>query len=160
MTAAGQKCPDFELANQDGVKRKLSDYAGKWLVLYVYPKDDTPGCTIEAKEFTEARARFESIGASVVGLSADDSASHRAFCDKQGLGIELLADPEHRLLAALGGGQNERGGWKRTTFVIDPKGVVRNVYREVKPAGHPDAVLEDMRALQSGRGASHDSAQR
>lgn len=159
MIAAGQKCPDFELQNEDGAKRKLSDYAGKWLALYVYPKDDTPGCTIEGKGFTDARPDFESIGAVVVGLSADDVASHRAFCDKQGLGVELLADPSHRLLTALLGGKNERGGWNRTTFLIDPKGVVRKVYQQVKPAGHPQAVLEDLKALQSGRSAAQETAQ-
>src|SRR5262245_7278782 len=101
----GQKLPQFSLQNQDGTTRANGDYEGRWLVLYVYPKDDTPGCTIQGKSFTATKDEFASAGAVVVGLSADDVASHKAFCDKFSFTIELLADPEAKLLKALGVGQ-------------------------------------------------------
>src|SRR5689334_20409936 len=127
MLETGQKLPDFELPNQDGAARSLRDYAGKWLVLYIYPKDDTPGCTIQGKSFTASKSDFDAAGAVVVGLSQDDVASHRAFCDKFAFSIELLADTEAKLLGALGVAQSEWKGtqyWDRTTFLADPSGVV------------------------------------
>ncbi|HSN99492.1 MAG TPA: peroxiredoxin, partial [Candidatus Nanopelagicales bacterium] len=119
----GQPFPSFSLPNQDGSVKSLGDYAGKWLVLYVYPKDDTPGCTIQGKSFTATKQDFEAANITVVGLSEDDVGSHRAFCDKFGFTIELLADTKHELLGAAGVGQSEWQGkmyWDRTTFVIDP----------------------------------------
>src|SRR4051812_14809099 len=107
MIEADQKCPDFELKNQDGETRRLRDYAGKWLVLYIYPKDDTPGCTIQGKSFTATKSDYDAEGVTVVGLSPDDVGSHKAFCDKFAFTIELLADPEGKLLGALGAGQSE-----------------------------------------------------
>jgi peroxiredoxin Q/BCP len=151
MLEAGQKAPDFELPNQDGATRTLRDYAGKWLVLYIYPKDDTPGCTIQGKSFTATKGDFDALGAVVVGLSQDDVASHRAFCDKFAFTIELLADTESKLLEPLGVGQSEWKGthyWDRTTFLIDPEGVIRKVYTKVKPEGHDQALLADIRALK------------
>jgi thioredoxin-dependent peroxiredoxin len=100
MIDSGQKLPDFALPNQDGVVRTNADYAGKWLVLYVYPKDDTPGCTVQGKSFTATKGDYDAANAVVVGLSADDVASHKAFCDKFNFTIELLADPEMKLLSA------------------------------------------------------------
>jgi peroxiredoxin Q/BCP len=152
MIEAGQKLPDFALPNQDGATRKPGDYAGKWLVLYVYPKDDTPGCTIQGKSFTATKADFDAAGITVVGLSPDDAASHKAFCDKFSFTIELLADPEAKLLGALGAGQSEWKGtqyWNRTSFVVDPTGVVRKVYTGVRPEGHEKVLLDDIRALQA-----------
>jgi len=151
MIEAGQKCPDFELPNQDGEIRRLRDYAGKWLVLYIYPKDDTPGCTIQGKSFTATKSDYDAEGVVVVGLSQDDAASHKAFCNKFSFTIELLADTEAKLLGALGAGQSEWQGtmyWNRTTFVVDPSGVVRKVYTSVKPEGHEKALLDDIRALK------------
>lgn len=151
MIEAGQKVPEFHLKNQDGAPRSLADYAGKWLVLYIYPKDDTPGCTIQGKSFTATKGDFDAVGAVVVGLSADDVASHKAFCDKFSFTIELLADPDQSLLGALGAGQSDYKGtsyWNRTTFLVDPTGTVRKVYTGVKPDGHEKAVLDDLRSLQ------------
>jgi peroxiredoxin Q/BCP len=151
MIEAGQKLPDFTLANQDGELKSDADYAGKWLVLYIYPKDDTPGCTIQGKSFTATRDAFDKAGIRVVGLSADDVASHKAFCNKFSLTIDLLADPEAKLLGALGAGQKEYAGvmyWNRTTFVVDPHGMVRRVYTGVKPEGHEQVLLDDIAELR------------
>lgn len=151
MIDVGQKLPSFTLANQDGQRRTNADYAGKWMVLYVYPKDDTPGCTIQGKSFTATKADYDAAGAVVVGLSEDDVASHKAFCDKFSFTIELLADPEKKLLPALGVGQKEWQGakyWERTTFLVDPEGVVRKVYEKVDPNGHEKAVLDDLAKLK------------
>src|ERR1043165_339171 len=100
----GQRFIDFKLQNQDGKTVSLDDYAGKWLVLYVYPKDDTPGCTIQGKSFTASKQDFDDAGITVVGVSADDVASHKDFCNKFAFTIDLLADPKHELLDAAGVG--------------------------------------------------------
>jgi peroxiredoxin Q/BCP len=150
MLEAGQKLPSFSLPNQDGAVRTNDSYAGKWLVLYVYPKDDTPGCTVQGKSFTASKAAFDRRGAVVVGLSADDAESHKLFCNKFGFTIELLADPATTLLKALGTGQSEWKGtlyWDRTTWLVDPHGVVRKVYTKVDPNGHEQVLLQDLDAL-------------
>ena len=144
----GKPFPQFSLQNQDGKTVSLGDYAGKWLVLYVYPKDDTPGCTIQGKSFTATKADFDAAGAVVVGLSADESTSHKSFCDKFSFTIELLADPKHEVLKALGVGQSDYKGtlyWDRTSFVVDPKGVLQKVYEKVKPDGHERVLLDDIK---------------
>ena len=146
----GKPFPRFSLQNQDGRTVTPDDFAGKWLVLYVYPKDDTPGCTIQGKSFTATKAEFEAANIAVVGVSADDVASHKSFCDKFSFTIDLLADPKQELLGAAGVGQSEWKGtmyWDRTTFVIDPAGVLRKVYLKVKPDGHERVLLDDIRAL-------------
>jgi thioredoxin-dependent peroxiredoxin len=151
MIEAGHPFPSFSLRNQDGATKSLSDYAGKWLVLYVYPKDDTPGCTIQGQSFTATKNEFEQEGIVVVGLSADDVASHKAFCDKFSFTIDLLADPKAELLGSAGVGQSDFRGtlyWDRTTFVIDPTGVVRKVYAKVDPKGHERVLLDDIRAMR------------
>ncbi len=154
MLKSGSKAPDFNLQNQDGKTRTLKDYAGKWLVLYVYPKDDTPGCTIQGKAFTEQKAKFEQLSVVTVGLSADDVESHKNFCTKYNFTIELLADPQAKLLNALGVGQSEYKGtmyWDRTTFLIDPSGVVRKVYEKVTPQGHEEMLLSDIHEISRTR---------
>ena len=98
----GKRFIDFRLQNQDGKTVTLGDFAGKWLVVYVYPKDDTPGCTIQGKSFTATKQEFDDAGISVVGVSADDVASHKDFCNKFSFTIDLLADPNHELLEAAG----------------------------------------------------------
>lgn len=151
MLQEGQKLPAFKLPNQDGVERTHADYAGRWLVLYVYPMDDTPGCTVQGKSFTATKAAFEKAAIQVVGLSPDDVDSHKAFCNKFSLTVELLADPSTALLSALDVGQSEFGGklyWNRTTFVIDPTGTVRKVYTGVRPEGHEKVLLADVAELQ------------
>jgi peroxiredoxin Q/BCP len=152
ILSAGKPFPDFSLANQDGATRSLASYEGHWLIVYVYPKDDTPGCTVQGKAFTATKADFEKRGIKVVGLSADDVASHKSFCDKYSLAVELLADPQATLLAKLGAGQSEYKGtlyWNRTTWIVDPQGVVRKVYANVNPQGHEAVLLHDITTMQN-----------
>src|SRR5438270_9087588 len=106
----GKTFPHFSLQNQDGKTVTLDDFKGKWLVLYVYPKDDTPGCTIQGQSFTRTRPVFDGIGVAVAGVSQDDVGSHKSFCNKFGFSIELLADPNANLLTALDVGQTEYKG--------------------------------------------------
>ena len=154
MTAEiGKRFPEFSLQNQDGKTRTLDDFAGKWLVLYVYPKDDTPGCTIQGKSFTATKQEFDDAGIAVVGVSADDVESHKNFCNKFSFTIDLLADPLHKLLTAAGVGQSDYKGtmyWNRTSFVIDPKGVLRKIYEKVSPEGHERVLLNDIKVMQAG----------
>jgi thioredoxin-dependent peroxiredoxin len=152
----GKRFPDFSLQNQDGKTVKLDDFAGKWLVLYVYPKDDTPGCTIQGKSFTATKQDFDDANIAVVGVSADDVESHKNFCEKFAFAIDLLADPNHELLEEAGVGQSDYKGtmyWNRTSFVIDPQGRLQKIYEKVSPEGHEQVLLKDIKALQS------DSAQ-
>lgn len=151
MLAVGNKFPDFSLKNQNGETRTLADYKGKWLVLYVYPKDDTPGCTIQGKSFTAQKAAFDRLGVSIVGVSQDDVASHKNFCDKYSFTIELLADTEASLLKSAGVGQQEYKGtlyWNRTTFLLDQNGILKKVYENVKPDGHEQMLLDDIAGMQ------------
>ena len=144
------------MQNQDGKSTTLDDFAGQWLVLYVYPKDDTPGCTIQGKSFTASKQEFDDAGIAVVGVSADDVASHKDFCNKFAFTIDLLADPNHELLQAAGVGQSEYKGtmyWDRTSFVIDPEGKLRKIYQKVNPEGHERVLLNDIKSMQA------DSAQ-
>src|SRR5437879_8392031 len=103
----GKAFPEFSLLNQDGQMVTLDDFVGKWLVIYVYPKDDTPGCTIQGKSFTATKREFDDANIAVVGVSADDVESHKNFCNKFSFTIDLLADPNHELLDAAGVGQTE-----------------------------------------------------
>jgi len=147
----GQRFVDFSLKNQDGKDVKLADFAGKWLVVYIYPKDDTPGCTIQGKSFTASKKEFDDANIAVVGVSADDVASHKSFCNKFGFTIDLLADPNHELLEPAGVGQSEYKGtmyWDRTTFVVDPSGNLRKTYLKVNPDGHEQVLLSDIKNLQ------------
>lgn len=151
MMQAGSPFPDFSLPNQDGKITKLSDFAGHWLVAYFYPKDDTPGCTIQGKAMSAEKAKFDAADIRVVGISADDSASHKDFSTKFAFTIDLLADTSSALMKTLGLGQSEWKGmkfWERTTFVVDPKGVIRKVYAKVNPEGHETVLLNDIKALQ------------
>ncbi len=151
MLTTNSKFPDFSLQNQDGKTRKLSDYAGKWLVLYVYPKDDTPGCTIQGKSFTATKAEFDRLGVQVVGVSQDDVKSHKDFCTKYSFTVELLADTQATLLKNAGVGQSEYKGtmyWDRTTFLINPQGTLVKIYTKVKPEGHEQILLNDIQETQ------------
>ena len=155
--AEGQRFVDFKLQNQEGETVTLDDFKGQWLVVYVYPKDDTPGCTIQGKSFTASKADFDEANIAVVGVSEDDVASHKSFCNKFGFTIDLLADPKHELLNAADVGQTEYKGtmyWNRTSFVIDPEGTLRKIYRKVNPEGHEQVLLQDIKSMQaSGFGA-------
>ena len=149
----GQPFPSFSLQNQDGQTITLDDFKGKWLVLYVYPKDDTPGCTIQGKSFTATKQEFDDANIAVVGVSADDVESHKNFCNKFSFTIDLLADPNHDLLGAAGVGQSDYKGtmyWNRTSFVIDPQGALRKIYEKVNPEGHERVLLDDIKAMQAG----------
>lgn len=153
----GKRFPEFNLQNQDGENVTLADFAGKWLVVYVYPKDDTPGCTIQGKSFTASKQEFDEAGIAVVGVSADDVASHKDFCNKFAFTIDLLADPNHELLSAAGVGQSEYKGtmyWNRTSFVIDPSGTLRKVNEKVNPEGHERVLLDDIKAMKGDKSAS------
>jgi len=148
----GDKAPDFTLAADGGVKVSLKALKGKTVVLYFYPKDDTPGCTIQGKSFTASKADFDAAGISVVGVSQDDAASHKSFCNKFAFTIDLLADTKADLINACGIGQGEWNGmkfWERTSFVIDPKSTVRKVYQKVNPQGHEKILLEDIKRMQA-----------
>lgn len=149
----GQRFVDFSLPNQDGETVTLGDFAGKWLVVYVYPKDDTPGCTIQGKSFTASKHDFDDANIAVVGVSADDVESHKSFCNKFSFTIDLLADPNQQLLQAAGVGQSDYKGtmyWNRTSFVIDPEGKLRKVYEKVNPEGHEQVLLNDIKQMQAG----------
>lgn len=155
MLTLNEKFPDFSLQNQDGRFVSLNEFAGKWLVLYVYPKDDTPGCTLEGKSFTAARDSFEKQNISVIGVSTDDVGSHHDFYNKYDFTIDLLADPDAELLKEAKVHQVDYNGvmcWERTTFIIDPKGILRKVYPAVKADGHEKAVLNDVLYLQQEYG--------
>ena len=152
MLEAGQPFPNFSLSNQDGKTVSLGDFAGKWLVVYFYPKDDTPGCTIQGKSFTATKSDFDAAGINVVGVSQDDVDSHKNFCDKFSFKIDLLADPNTELLKACGVGQSEYKGtmyWDRTSFVVDPTGILRKVYEKVNPQGHETVLLDDIKHLKA-----------
>ena len=152
MLEVGKPFPNFSLPNQDGKAIKLGDFAGKWLVVYVYPKDDTPGCTIQGKSFTATRADFQAAGIVVLGVSQDDVASHKNFCNKFGFTIDLLADTNAMLLKAAGVEQSEYKGtmyWNRTSFVIDPQGKLRKIYNNVRPEGHEQVLLNDIKSMQA-----------
>jgi thioredoxin-dependent peroxiredoxin len=151
MLQAGSAFPNFSLPNQDGKTISLEDFRGKWLVVYFYPKDDTPGCTIQAKSFTASKADFDRENVAVLGVSQDDVASHKNFCNKFAFTIDLLADTKGDLMRACGLGQSEWKGlkfWERTSFVLDPQGIVRKVYPRVDPEGHEKELLEDVKKLQ------------
>ena len=138
MLEAGKSFPHFSLQNQDGKSVKLDDYAGKWLVVYFYPKDDTPGCTIQGKSFTASKAEFAAAGISVVGVSQDDVGSHKNFCNKFSFTIDLLADTRRELIAACGIGQAEWNGMKvlgAHQLRDRPQGHRAQGLHESKPAG-------------------------
>ena len=148
----GTQAPAFQLPADGGGTVSLKDFKGRKLVLYFYPKDDTPGCTIQGKSFTASKQEFDDAGIAVVGVSADDVNSHKDFCNKFAFTIDLLADPNHELLDAASVGQSEYKGtmyWDRTSFVIDPTGVLRKIYLKVNPEGHERALLDDIKEMQS-----------
>ena len=127
----------------------LEDLRGKWVVLYFYPRDNTPGCTVEATEFTQLLSEFEKLGAVVVGISKDTVESHKKFREKHGLRVILLSDPEARVIKAYGAwGKKFRGeGTIRSTFIIDPEGNIVWEKKNVRARGHAAKVLEVLRSL-------------
>lgn len=153
MPHAGEKAPGFEAKDEGGKVWKLSDFSGKWLLLYFYPKDNTPGCTIEACTIRDQFKDFTKIGATVVGVSTDSVESHRRFKDGFNLPFTLLSDTTKEIAGAYGvyGEKKMMGrtymGVKRTSFLINPKGIVAKVYEHVKPPTHAGQVIEDLKIL-------------
>lgn len=154
LPAVGAKAPDFDIEKDGGGKAKLADFRGRKLVLYFYPKDDTTGCTQEAKDFSALAADFEKAGATVVGVSPDSAARHGRFKAKHDLSVALLADESKAMLAAYGVWKEKSMygrkymGVERTTLLIDGKGVVHEIWPKVKVAGHARAVLDAVKALK------------
>lgn len=143
--------PKFELPDENGNTKSLKDFAGKWLVLYFYPKDDTPGCTIEACSLRDSRDELIDLGADVVGVSKDSTDSHDKFKAKHLLNFTLLSDESGRVIEAYGAwGKKMFGkeGILRKTFIIDPNGVVQKVYGRVTPTGHGPQIIGDLKELQ------------
>ena len=149
----GQKAPAFSLLNQNEKKNSLADYTGMWVVLYFYPKDDTPGCTTEACDFTSGLKGFEKLSAVVLGVSPDSPESHREFIAKFNLKITLLSDPDKKALTRYGAwGMKKMYGKEiegviRSTFIIDPQGRIAHVWYDVKADGHAEKVRERLAEL-------------
>jgi peroxiredoxin Q/BCP len=154
MVEVGKAAPDFEVESHAGGTVRKKDLAGKWAVIYFYPKDSTPGCTTEACDFRDSWTRVQKAGALVYGVSADSIKSHEKFATKQSLPFALLSDPDKKMIEAYGAwGEKKMYGRTmmgiiRSTVLLDPKGVVRAVWPKVKVAGHVDAVLERLAELQ------------
>jgi peroxiredoxin Q/BCP len=153
MIEVGQPAPDFTLPDQTGAEVTLSKLRGKPVVLYFYPRDNTPGCTKEACAFRDARKDYEKAGAWVLGVSPDSSKSHQKFVEKFELPFTLLADTEKTVCEKYGVWQEKTlygkksMGVVRSTFLIDGKGIVRHVFPKVKVEGHSDEVLAALKAL-------------
>jgi peroxiredoxin Q/BCP len=150
----GLQAPDFALPNQDGKVVRLTQYRGEWVVLYFYPKNDTPGCTCQAREFTSALAHFDRMSAKVFGISPDSVESHRAFIDAFDIRVELLADTQHEVMKTYGAWVQTPFGGRviRSTVLVDPEGKVAYHWPEVIPMGHADRVRAKVNELQAGRG--------
>jgi peroxiredoxin Q/BCP len=151
----GAKAPDFTLTADDGTKVKLSQFRGKPVVVYFYPKDDTPGCTREACAFRDRKKDLEKLGAVVLGLSPDNAASHAKFRDKFELNFPLLVDTDHKVAEKYGAWREKNMygkismGIQRSTFLIDAEGKVAKTWKKVNVDGHDEKVLEALRELKS-----------
>ena len=151
----GKKAPAFTLPDQNGDEIKLGDLSGQWVVLYFYPKDDTPGCTKEACEFTEGLEAFEGMNARVLGCSPDTPDKHQKFIDKYGLKLTLLSDPDKKVMTTYGAFGEKKSYGKtvqgviRSTVLIDPQGKVAHHWPNVKAAGHADEVRQKLQELQN-----------
>jgi peroxiredoxin Q/BCP len=154
LVTPGDIAFEFALPDQDGVMRRLSDYRGSWVVLYFYPKDDTPGCTTEACQFRDTLPRFSGLQAAILGISIDSVKRHKKFSAKYNLSFTLLSDETKQVVEQYGVWVKKKFmgreymGIERSTLLIDPKGVVRKVYEQVKPIGHAEAVERDLVLLQ------------
>jgi peroxiredoxin Q/BCP len=151
----GKPAPDFTLPDQNGQPVTLSKLKGQWVVLYFYPKDDTPGCTCEATEFTTTLTSFSQMKAKIYGISADAPASHKLFIEHYKIGIDLLSDVDHKVMTAYGAWVTAYlGTWSyervvRTSLIIDPQGVIRYNWPEVIPQGHAERVAAKLGQLQA-----------
>lgn len=151
VPVVGEKAPSFMLPDANNKTYQLSDFAGQWLVLYFYPKDDTPGCTKEACHFRDDHQDFSAIGASVIGISADTRASHDAFTKKYNLPFPLLSDPSGQVTASYGALLDLMfiKFAKRYTFLIDPNGNIAKVYLSVDPSNHSQEIMRDLKQLSA-----------
>lgn len=149
LPAVGSAAPDFKLTNNEGKQVSLSDYKGKWVVLYFYPKDFTSGCTIEAKNFQRDLAKYEAANAVILGVSTDSADSHKEFCAKEGLNFKLLADTDGKTSAEYGSTMEYNGAKysARNTFIIDPSGKIAKVFEKVKVQAHSEEVLAALAEL-------------
>lgn len=150
MLKTGDNAPNISLSDQNGKQRELSQYRGRWIVLYFYPKNNTPGCTTEACKFRDDYFKLDKLGADVLGISVDNQDSHAAFAKKYGLPFPLLADTD-------GSVANKYGSFfsfgplkfaRRHTFIIDPSGFIAKIYRKVEPETHSAQVVRDIGTLQ------------
>lgn len=151
-----KRAPDFSLKDQDNVTRNLKDYAGKWIVLYFYPKDNTPGCTAEACSFRDEREAIAELGhAEIIGVSKDSVTQHKKFAEKYHLNFTLLSDPDHTTTEAYGSWKPKRFmgrdfmGVERNTFIISPDGYIAKEYRGVNPKEHAAEIIKDLQTLQN-----------
>jgi len=157
MLNVGDTVPDFCLPNQDEEEICLRDLKGKWIVLYFYPKDNTPGCTTEAQDFTKALKDFEKLNAIVLGVSPDSPKKHRNFIEKKDLKITLLSDEDKELCKTFGCWQlkkfmgKEYMGVVRSTYIIDPDGKIAAKWEKVKVKGHVEEVKKKLEELQKGK---------
>jgi peroxiredoxin Q/BCP len=147
----GETAPRFALNDQSGETRKLEDYLGKWVVLYFYPKDDTPGCTKEACSFRDDLKQLEQLGAQIIGVSVDDSDSHAKFASKYHLPFPLLADKDASVAESYGALNNLLiiKIAKRYTFLIDPNGKIAKIYLDVDTSRHSQEIIDDLKKLKS-----------
>lgn len=153
LLTAGKKAPKVVLPDQNGKTHRLSDYQGKWVLLYFYPKDDTPGCTKEACAIRDSFPDFKKLNIRVLGVSVDSVASHKKFAEKYELPFTLLADEKKEVVKRYGVWQKKKfagrtyDGTVRTSFLIDPKGTIAKIYRNVKPEIHAEEVLKYLKDL-------------
>ena len=151
----GHTAPDFVAKDSNGNEVSLQDKLDRWIVLYFYPKDNTPGCTTEAKEFTEYESQFQELGADIIGVSPDSDKSHCKFIDKHSLSIQLLSDPEHQVIEAYGAWRlkkfmgKEYMGVVRSTFLISPDRQIAQVWDKVRVKGHVEKVLQELKTLRN-----------
>ncbi len=148
--------PDFQLTDQDGIVHSLQDYKGQWIVIYFYPKDDTPGCTTEACNFRDERDAISEFGnATVIGISKDSVASHKKFAEKHKLNFTLLSDMDHKVIEAYGAWGpkkflgKEYVGIRRNTYIINPEGQIVKEYVGINPKNHAVKIIDDLKTLQA-----------
>jgi thioredoxin-dependent peroxiredoxin len=150
LPAVGAAAPVFNLTSNEGKQVSLNDFKGKWVVLYFYPKDMTPGCTIEARNFQRDLAKYEAANAVILGVSVDNTDSHKEFCAKEGLNFRLLSDTDAKVSTQYGSIMEYQGNKlsARNTFIIDPQGKIAKVYEKVNVKAHSEEVLAALATLQ------------
>ncbi len=154
IPAPGDPAPSFCLRDTTGADIRLEDFRGKWVALYFYPKDNTPGCTTEAQEFSALKPEFAALNCEILGMSPDSVKAHQNFTAKQDLSVNLASDPDHGVLEQFGAWRLKKNygkeymGVARSTVLIDPQGVIRHVWPTVKAAGHAAEVLDTLRKLR------------